>query len=73
MPPEELLYVPYQPVASGQHLFPFLCLFRAVRLTQSCEILVSGAVVTAFIPCARLQDSPVASEEIGLRIFYPDT
>ncbi len=69
MPSEELLYVPYQPVASGQHLFPFFCFFRAVRLAQSCEILVSGTVVTAFIPCARLQDSPVASEEIGFQLL----
>lgn len=73
MPSEELLYVPYQPVASGQHLFPFFCFFRAVRLAQSCEILVSGTVVTAFIPCARLQDSPVASEEIGFQLLDPAT
>lgn len=35
VPPEEFLYVPYQPVAPGKHIFPLLYLFRAVRLTQS--------------------------------------
>ena len=34
------------------------------------QILVSGVVVTAVFPCSRLQDSPVASKEVGFQVLY---